>query len=85
MIFTVMRTATALLWLVILFNLIRPFPDMINTLLNLTAVVLLVAHFAEYVIFCKQIQRQPDSTSMTFLKTMIFGLFYWKDTRSIKS
>lgn len=85
MIFTIMRTATALLWLVILFNLVSPLPGVMYTLLNVTAIILIVAHFAEYVIFCKQIQRQPDSPSMTFLKTMIFGLFYWKDTRQIKS
>lgn len=79
MLFPIVRGLAILLWLVIVANLFIVFPDPVSTALNITAIVLLAAHLAEFIFLNKVISRLPDTTAVAFIKTMLFGLFYWKD------
>lgn len=79
MLFPIFRGLVILLWLAIIANLIIVLPEQLSLVLNITGVALLVAHLVEFVLFNKLISRLSDSTPVAFVKTMLFGLFYWKD------
>ena len=79
MLFKISRMATLAVWAGILVNLLWPFESPIASILNITAIVLIIAHLTEYFLFQSTINRLPHARLRAFISTLLFGLFYWKD------
>ncbi|MEM1111294.1 MAG: DUF1145 domain-containing protein [Pseudomonadota bacterium] len=65
-------------WVLIVINLIAPFPGILNGILFWTGVALAVAHIIEYVMFFKVINARPEGPALAFVMTFLYGIFYWK-------
>ena len=70
------KAIVAILWLIIIANLVVPFAGEYSVYLKWLGVVLLVAHLIEYFVFSAKIKALGDSTAKAFLMTMIFGVAY---------
>ena len=65
------------LWLLIVYNLFIPFAGTLGQVLFWLGPVLLIAHLVEFFLFKQKIKAQGDSTLMSFVMTMLFGVVYF--------
>ena len=73
---TLGKLATLAFWIAAIVNLVTPFGGAAPWISGL-AVVLLVAHTAECVVFRKQIQADPNHTPLAgYLLVMLFGVLH---------
>ena len=77
--FDIWKVLILLVWGLVIANELITLPGPWPTLLRATGAVMVVAHLGEYAIFYRRIRNRPESASVQFIMTALFGVFYWKD------
>ena len=73
-----MRNLILVFWLLSVVAVFGVIPEPVAFWLKAVAVILLLAHVIEFILFQKAIKRKGDSGVKSFAMTMLYGVFYFK-------
>ncbi|MFT6408953.1 MAG: hypothetical protein ACJAQ6_002375 [Arenicella sp.] len=73
-----MKNIILVFWLLCLIAFFGLIPEPAALWLKVVALLLLLAHAIEFIVFRKIIKRKGDSGLKSFFMTMLYGLFYFK-------
>ncbi len=64
-------------WAAIVYNLFNPLPGIWYSIALYAGPILLVAHFAEWVMLKDKLKHHNQEGIGTFVKVMLFGFIWW--------
>ena len=70
------------LWVVIVANLVRPFPDPYAAIFQGTGILLLVAHVVELAMFNAVIREKTSNFAVDAIQVLLFGVFHIKSMQA---
>ena len=73
-----MKKLFLVFWLLSLMAVIGLIPEPAALWLKIIAVMLLLAHAIEFILFEKTIKRKGDNGFRSFVMTMLYGVLYFK-------
>jgi len=66
-----------ILWVAVVYNLVFPLPGVMNTVLLYTGPILLIAHFAEFLLVRGRLKQLGHEGVPVLLKVMVYGFSWW--------
>ncbi len=71
------RLSVLVVWAFFAISFIQPFSAQWQELIFWSGIILLVAHFLEYIALCVRIEKFGGRGWSAFIGTMVFGYGYW--------